>query len=247
MKVYWLEQAEEDVPNDDAWLSVAECARLSGMRIVKRRTDWRLGRWTAKSAVASYLSLELVPDNFWNIELRPAASGAPDAFLADKPAALAISLSHRGGTALCAVCQSGATLGCDLELIEPHSDAFVADFFAADEQAFLARAAAAERERMVALIWSAKESALKALRAGLRLDTRSVIVSPADSLMCRSAPQQWHSLNVRFAGGKLMEGWWQDNGKLVRTLVATPPPFPPISLQLLSAARHGQAPVAIIS
>jgi 4'-phosphopantetheinyl transferase len=231
VKVYWLEQSEADVPTNDAWLSAAECTRLSGMRIAKRRADWRLGRWTAKCAVGSYLGLELDPGNLRDIELRPAPSGAPDAFLADKSAALAISLSHREGMALCAVAQSGSTLGCDLELIEPHSDAFVADFFAADEQAFLAHACAAEHDRMVALFWSAKESALKALRAGLRLDTRSVVVSPTDSLMYGSAPDEWRPLHVRFAGGKIMEGWWQENGKLLRTLLAAPPPLLPISLR----------------
>lgn len=230
MKVYWLEQAEADVPISDAWLSAAECARLGDMRIAKRRGDWRLGRWTAKCAVASYLGLEIASGNFREIELRPAPSGAPDAFLADKPAALAISLSHREGRALCAVAHSGSTLGCDLELIEPHSDAFVADFFAADEQQFVAHACAAEHDRMIALIWSAKESALKAVRAGLRLDTRSVVVSPADSLTNTSAPHEWRPLHVRFAGGKIMEGWWQQNSKLLRTVFAAPPALAPILL-----------------
>lgn len=38
-------------------------------------------------------------------------------------------------------------LGCDLELIEPHSDALVADYFTADEQAMVARTLAADLSR----------------------------------------------------------------------------------------------------
>ena len=74
--------------------------------------------------------------------------------------------------------RSGAELGCDLEIVEPRSDAFIADYFTAEEQALIERTSAADRSLLLALLWSAKESALKALRAGLRLDTRSVIVRP---------------------------------------------------------------------
>ena len=50
--------------------------------------------------------------------------------------------------------------------IEPRSDAFVADYFTIEEQALVARASAADRDRILALLWSGKESALKALREG---------------------------------------------------------------------------------
>ena len=236
MKVYWTEQAAADVPGDDAWLSAAECARLDAMPIAKRRADWRLGRWTAKSAVAHYLRLG-APQSFRRIELRPAPSGAPEVFLVNQPAPVAISLSHRAGTAACAVAGPGVALGCDLELIEPHSDAFIADFFTAEEQALLAGASVTKRNRLVALLWSAKESALKAVRVGLRADTRSVAVSPADSLMYRSGTQIWRPLHLQFTGGQFAEGWWQDDGNLLRTLVAAPPPAAPILLAITSTVR----------
>ena len=233
MNVYWFEQTEADVPAANEWLSATERERLTGMQIAKRRADWRLGRWTAKCAVALYLGPGLAPDDFSEIELRPAACGAPDAFVANQPAAVAISPSHRAGTAACAVGPPGAALGCDLELIEPHSDAFIADFFAAEEQALLARSCADEHDRLAVLIWSAKESALKALHVGLRADTRSVVVSPTDSMICMSVAHGWQELRVRFVDGQAAEGWWQSNGQFLRTLVAAPPPLPPISLQAL--------------
>lgn len=254
MDVYWLEQAESDVPVDDHWLSAGEAARLNAMRFAKRRIDWRLGRWTAKRAVAAYLDLPGQPQALANIEIRPAPSGAPEVFVLDTPAPAAISLSHRDGTALCAIAPSGTALGCDLELIEPRSDAFIADYFTAEEQALVARMSLEEQPRLLALLWSAKESALKAMGEGLRLDTRSVAVSVVDALQCRSKNKEvfaedpalsyqqdcgnsWRPLHVRYIEGQVFSGWWQQTGNFLRTMVAVPPPLPPIPLAVEAASR----------
>jgi 4'-phosphopantetheinyl transferase len=142
-------------------------------------------------------------------------------------------------------------LGCDLELIEPRSDGFVADYFTTEEQALVARAFAADRPRLCALLWSGKESALKALRMGLRMDTRCVMVSPADALPHRGtdgdgSPEDsglaglagpsadalygWRPLYVRSSVGQNYRGWWRHTGNLLLTMVAAPPPAPPILL-----------------
>src|SRR5579864_1651730 len=178
MNVYWLEQSEADVPAENNWLSANEAACLTGLRFAKRRCDWRLGRWTAKLALSICVDVPSTIEVFKKIEIRPAQSGAPEIFFANQPAPVTISLSHRDGIAACAVAISGVDIGCDLESVEPRSDAFVGDYFTIEEQALVARASAVNRPRLLALLWSAKESALKALHEGLRLDTRSVTVSP---------------------------------------------------------------------
>jgi 4'-phosphopantetheinyl transferase len=226
---YWLEQTEDDLPAENNWLNATEAVRLQGMRFAKRRADWRLGRWTAKNAVAACLDLPAHPQVLADMEIRPSQSGAPDVFFRNQSAAVAISLSHRSGVAVCAVTASGVALGCDLEVVEPRSDAFVADYFSAEEQELVARASAAERTCLVALLWSGKESALKALRAGLRLDTRCVIVNPDNVSFDLSG---WRPLHVRHTDGQVFHGWWQHSDNLVRTLVAAPPPAPPILLQI---------------
>ena len=137
MDVYWLEQTEAGLPADNDWLSAGEVSRLSGMRFAKRQADWRLGRWTAKRALALYLHLPDDPQGLTKIEIRPAPSGAPEVFVAEQACAAVISLSHRAGVAACAVASPGAEIGCDLEVIEPRSDAFVADYFTAEEQALI--------------------------------------------------------------------------------------------------------------
>jgi phosphopantetheinyl transferase (holo-ACP synthase) len=78
--------------------------------IPKRRADWRLGRWTAKHAVAACLNLPDEPSTFADIEIRAASSGAPEVFLQDRQAEIAISLSHSSGTALCTLGTTGNQL-----------------------------------------------------------------------------------------------------------------------------------------
>ena len=223
MDVYWLEQSNADLPAQNDWLSAGDLVRLNAMRFEKRRADWRLGRWTAKRAVAACLDLHAHLPALAEIEIRPASSGAPEVFLAGKPAGVTISLSHRDGAAICAIADSGTALGCDLEVVEPRSDAFVADYFTPEEQQLVTQLPIAERSQLIALLWSGKESALKALRMGLRLDTRSVSVNPSYN------SHNWHPLQVRF-DEQVFHGWWQHTHNALRTMVASPPPSQPIPL-----------------
>jgi len=228
--VSWLEQTEADVPAVDDWLSAGEAVRLSGMRFAKRRGDWKLGRWTAKRAVSLYLDLPADPRSLARIEVRPAASGAPEVFLAHEPAPVTISISHRDGHAACAVGQAVppavVLLGCDLEIVEPRSATFAADYFTVEERELLAHASPADRLRLLALLWSGKESVLKALRVGLRLDTRCVAVDPCVGQV--SGGSYWRPLRAHHEG-QIFHGWWRQMDNLVRTMVAVPAPAAPVT------------------
>ena len=127
MNVYWFEQNENDVPAHNDWLGRNETIRLDTMRFAKRRADWRLGRWTAKCALASRLQLAFEPETLARFEILAAQSGAPEVFFDGHPSGVTISLSHRAGQALCAPSSQDTALGCDLELVEPRSSAFVTD------------------------------------------------------------------------------------------------------------------------
>jgi 4'-phosphopantetheinyl transferase len=221
MEVHWLEQADADVPTGNDWLGAAEALRLGDMRFAKRRADWRLGRWTAKRALSIYGNRPSDSASLAAIEILPAASGAPDVFVANQPAAVTISISHRAHVAFCAVAAPVVALGCDLEIIEPRSDAFAADYFTAQEQHLLRRGSPEDRWRLLALLWSGKESVLKALRLGLRVDTRSVCIDPTDALLPN--PQTWLPLQAHYEN-RIFHGWWQQTDHLVRTMVAVPQP-----------------------
>ena len=161
-----LERDEADVPAGDRWLSAREAAVLSGLAFEPRRRDWRLGRWTAKQALIAWLGIGGVAD-VREVEIMAAADGAPEAFLAETPAGVNVSISHREGHALVVVGPPGLALGCDLEVVEPRSAAFVRDYFTPAEAAAVASAPEDARPALANLIWTAKEAAL-----GFRMETR---------------------------------------------------------------------------
>jgi 4'-phosphopantetheinyl transferase len=145
--------------------------------------------------------------------------------------------------AVCAIAPSCGALGCDLEAIEPRSDAFIHDYFTDEERALVEQAVEDDRPLLCTLLWSAKESALKALREGLRLDTRSVIATPVVALRSQAqagrdlaqtegahAVNGWWPLRVRRVHGESFRGWWQNTRTMVRTMVAAPVAAPPVPL-----------------
>ncbi len=240
MHIYWLQQSASDLPSDDAWLSAGERECLNDMHFPKRRADWRLGRWTAKRAIAAYLSGSSGPHALSNIEIRPAPTGAPDVFLDGKAAGISISLTHRKEVAVCAIGRVDVALGCDLEAIEPRCDAFVADYFTEPERKLIATAHFASHPLLVSLIWSAKESALKALHTGLRLATQSVEVSIppiiSEEIAAYSRPAVararggWNPLSVTHSPAEIFDGWWSRRGDLLLTVLSRPGALLPICL-----------------
>ena len=165
MIVGWLEQDSADVAADEHWLTPGERECLAAMRFAKRRADWRLGRWTAKCALAAFLALPDRAEDFARIEVRAAPSGAPEAFFLGRPAPASLSLSHSNGRALCAVGPPGGAVGCDLERVEPRSARFVSDWFTRPEQQLVRAVPFTPRARLVTLLWSAKRYAIGRDRA----------------------------------------------------------------------------------
>ena len=222
--VRWLACDRGDVPDGLDWLAPDERARLEAFRFAPWRADFLLGRWTAKRLIAGVFP----GAGLAAIAIRAAADGAPEAFADGAPLPLTVSISHRAGRALVAVGDLGAALGADLELVEPRSALLVADFFTAGEAAEVAACLPAARDRAIALIWSAKESALKARRTGLREDPRRIRVE-ADRIA--AAPDgAWRALRIGVDGGPALAGWWRDDAGHVLTIagaaLATDPPRP---------------------
>jgi 4'-phosphopantetheinyl transferase len=227
-----------------AFLSEAERQTYDGLRFAKRRQEWLLGRWTAKQLVqrslAPYRALPLAA-----ISVHNDPDGAPYLSVDGEgrlPAS--ISISHRAGRAACALSPAlSPAIGIDLERVEPRAKVFVEDFFTAREAARVWACPEVDRERLVTVIWSAKEAALKAVREGLRLDTRSIEVGPVIGLEpaavrdtagwpieVRSAGDGrldtgWQPLAVRgdVSGVLRFAAWWRPAGESVVTLAAAWP------------------------
>jgi 4'-phosphopantetheinyl transferase len=227
VQLYWLARALADVPRGDDWLSAHEREHLARLKVPKRRDDWRLGRWTAKQALRSAWGRVGMPSDPGALQILAAPDGAPQ-LVGIPPPLPSFSLSHSHAAAFCVVGPAGVRVGCDLETVEPRSAAFAHDFFTEHERTLFDRCQAVLRPLVTTLIWSAKESALKARRTGLRADTRSVGVHWSGGLTGGG----WQALEVTVAGVRSpLRGWWQTHGQFVLTIVAQPAAQMPTQLQ----------------
>jgi 4'-phosphopantetheinyl transferase len=197
------------------------------MRFEKRSSEFRMGRWTAKNAVALVLDRPRTLEALQEIEINRAPGGAPVPLVGGQPAPVSISMTDRADQAVCVVASREVGLGVDLELVEPRSDAFVTDFLTPLEQGLVGDAEDREQRDLRAnLIWCGKESALKVLRTGLRRDTRTVEVSLPDD----PTVDGWAPMLVRATEGTQFPGWWRRFGAFVLTVTASGPIDPPCPL-----------------
>lgn len=227
--VYWLTQSLADVPEgrDSGWLTGRELTKLEGLHYLKRRADWRLGRWTAKRAVGLFMGRRGSMPDPARFEIVASDDGAPEVHLDGRATDVSVSLSHSGGLGFCVVTSGRVSIGCDVETIEARSDRFVSDYFTRREADAARRAPERGRPEMATLIWSAKESALKAMRVGLGRDPRSVEVS-ADT---GASTGGWQRLQVSRPETKTtFPGWWRREGDRVFTCVSVSRTGPPIPL-----------------
>jgi len=220
--ITWLTQTERDLPAlpPAAWLSLPEQERLAALRVEKRRREWLLGRWTARRLIQRHLAGAGLACGPRDLEILAAPSGAPT-ISARRPALQAaldgwhLTISHSQGRALCALARTPA-IGADIEQVAPRHPAFAGDYFTPAERAALAAAPPQRRDLLMTAIWSAKESALKALRLGLNVDTRRV--------ECHIAPSSsgaWAAITLScdpILEAPPLRGWWRVSEGYVLTL-----------------------------
>jgi 4'-phosphopantetheinyl transferase len=212
--VYWLTQNFSDIPENNKWLSDGETLVLADLRFEKRRNDWRLGRWTVKQAIRTYLALHDCSLSLF--EIRAAPDGAPEVFQNNKPLNISISISHAAQRSLCVVGPKEYAFGCDLEVLDMREESLIQDYFTPEEIELCHKAK--DKALVVNLIWSAKESMLKSLREGLRMDTRSVQAIPvfgnSDQVW-----QQWTGYCAELS--QTFYGWWRIEDCFVYTIASS--------------------------
>jgi 4'-phosphopantetheinyl transferase len=229
IQVYWITQTLADLPADTEWLAANELAYLPNLRFERRRKDWMLGRWTAKRALVAYSTKTglSIPASDHLIEISRKESGMPVVLIDGEPLPVALSFSHRNQSSLCALAPAGTRLGADLEFVEPHSKAFMEDYFTDLEKEIFKREPESEHPFLSSLMWSTKEAALKALEVGLSVDTRSVEVISLE----QQQVTDWRSLSIRQVNSdQVFHGWWRQEQEFLFTIVSAPPPAQPLHL-----------------
>lgn len=221
--IRWWSAGLSSLPADESWVDGTEATRFASMRFNKRRNEAMLARYTAKVTLAMARELPVVPHRLTDVTVRNASDGAPEAWIDGQPADLVLAMTDRADWAVAAVLEGRDRIGCDLELVEPRSPAFIRDWFTDAEQALVANSP--EPDLTANLVWSAKESALKVLRTGLRRPTRSVEVQLG------STGETWSSLEVHGHEGVRMPGWWIRYGSFVLTVAAVVDTAEPVSLE----------------
>jgi len=223
--VYWtlIDSFQAPLEDPTAFLTSLELEKLATFRFSKRRDEWLLGRWAAKSLLRNVPAYQHHCSR--ELEIRNEPAGAPYLCLADGtvlPGCL--SISHRDGLALCALAPSpDLRVGIDLEKIESRTETFILDYFTEAEQAFVERCTAEARALAVTLVWSVKESMLKALRVGLHRDTRRVELHQLEDLLpVNGRGAEWQKIKVAdlAQGSQPWAAWWRQWDKFVITLAA---------------------------
>jgi 4'-phosphopantetheinyl transferase len=227
--IYWtLVDSHQAALEARGFLSPAELQKYSTFRFPKRRDEWLLGRWTAKSLVHSILGYQHY--SLDQIEIHNAPEGAPYIQLPERSApAECLTISHSGNLALCAIATGlDLQVGTDLEKVEARTKTFIMDYLTPSERQLVNNHPAETRALVVTLIWSAKESMLKALGVGLRRDTRMVEVRGLDGMLpTRKDQGKWQNIQLgeKPASDRAWAAWWQRRDPFVLTLAgfsATP-------------------------
>ena len=233
--VFWLiDDQLPAVPGEPpAFLHPAERPALAKMRAPKRQAEWLHGRLAAKTLLqARHPGCQ--GRSLAEILIANEPGGAPYAALADSalgdsphepgprlPGCL--SLSHSGPLAAAALAlEDGFQVGIDIEKVEPRPPGFFESYFTPPEADAIRGCAPADQAGAITLVWSAKESALKALGKGLALDTRRIEVRVNQT---EDPPDGWRRFEVggEAAAGLSWQGWWQPYREYLLTLALAYP------------------------
>lgn len=195
-------QADVDVPFRHL-LHPREAALLGGYRFTKRRSEYLTGRICAKIAIQGFLHLNRTPAlplRSGDIEIASTISGRPDVRVHAahaEPLKMDISISHSGNYGVALATESKC--GIDLQLRQASLMRVQEKYCTADEYKVLA-ALLPDHDPLtrLALLWTAKEAAKKALSywqmpGFLDLQVTKLKSLPDAVVFC---------LHIRFAGNR---------------------------------------------
>ncbi len=174
-KIYWKLHRLQDTPDDQSWLSASELEQYQRFRFPKRQKEWLAGRFVGKSLLKA-LVFEAEPILLDQLTIQNEPGGTPFIRYDQNRLNGSLSLSHRELFSAAAWCDDEeVSIGIDLEVIETKSTGFIEDYFSKEESKSVLSLPVEQRDLAASLLWSGKEAVLKALKMGLRIDTRKLI------------------------------------------------------------------------
>ena len=186
------------------------------LKFHKRKREWLGARLLAKDLIRA-ADKRLGDKELHEIEVLNATSGAPALVVAGEEGNPGkVSLSHSNGVALCAFSPDDIQFGIDLELVESRAKEFVEDYFTKGELDQVSKLPIDAQNLFITVIWSGKESVLKALSSGLRVDTRSIeVILPKFTFQTNA----WNNLVLRSSlfENNSLSLVWRGEGEFVIT------------------------------
>jgi phosphopantetheinyl transferase len=180
MVIYWvfskysIVRLQEYFENPERYFGSGELNEYRRFVVPKRKMEWLASRILIKRLVINSVesTLNLSPRS---IVIRKKPSGVPFVEFAGIGKVGWLSMSHSNDGVFTAFSINGLHhFGVDLEFIEERSPQLIADYFTESEARWVNASKGEEKKFLVNLIWSAKETYLKAIGKGLQLDTRRV-------------------------------------------------------------------------
>ncbi|KGD92206.1 4-diphosphocytidyl-2C-methyl-D-erythritol kinase [Achromobacter sp. RTa] len=176
-------------------LSADDLRRAQAVRSAKAQGDWRVSR-----ALLHEVRAELPPGG-------------------------ATSLSHSGGSAVCAATSAARPLGADLERIRPREVLRLADWVCTpEERGVLAGLDGARQLQHFYLMWTLKEAFIKAAALDFPADMASagLAAGPDGAWRLRAPPGRWKACSWRLGDEWISSVVWDvGTGESIRPLWRT--------------------------
>jgi phosphopantetheinyl transferase len=172
-----------------------------GFKTRKRQLEWLAGRVAIKRLFCLINTPGITPAN---LMVERETSGLPYLVAKGERANGRISISHNAGWV--AVCQTDSDLriGIDLEEIKSRDPAFLLDYFSRSEREQIMNGGLHTLDFRTNLIWSAKESVLKAISTGLGTDPLKVEIDGLNSIEQKGG---WGVLSAGYQEDNIKTNW----------------------------------------
>jgi phosphopantetheinyl transferase len=156
------------------YLNNTELFDYQKLSVPKRQMEWLASRLLVKQLVRESVENGRLLQ-YRSIEVRKETSGVPYVYLKGTGRIGWLSFSHSNSGVFAAFSTNNNTwFGVDIEYVEARSPLLFEDFFTKNEFDTVNALDGTEKDKLANLVWSAKESYLKATEKGLQMDTRRV-------------------------------------------------------------------------